>query len=478
MSDGTSQGTRMLKDITPGPGGSVNADSVVYKGAVYFVANDGLHGSELWKSDGTEGGTVLVADVNPGSQGSVHELVIYRNEIAFIADDGVHGSEIWTSDGTTQGTRLAFETVPGPGSLYPYDLFVAGDMLYFTAYDPDIEEALWRTDGTQAGTIILTDSTNADSWFSANDFVALGNRVFFRGDSDAAGYEPWISDGTVAGTHMIKDIRPGYNGSFYYGDVSAALGGFVYFSASDGVHGEDLYRTDGTEAGTVLVKDINPGSSVSGIGSMVVLDGTLYLTAGPSAYHANQLWKSDGTEQGTVPVATDLGGFWDALDASTGALLFSAWDPDHGFELWRSDGTTRGTVLVQDLYPGLLGSQPRGFAALGDRVYFAADDRNAGIEPWVARSAIVLARPEVAIRDLINDVWKLGLPFGISTSLGAKLDAAAQAVSRGRTGDALRGLEAFDKSVDAMTPRWIAPAAAADLKEFATEIAGLLDPIP
>src|SRR4051812_4954434 len=34
-------------------------------GLLYFTANDGSNGQELWKSDGTVAGTQLVKDINP-----------------------------------------------------------------------------------------------------------------------------------------------------------------------------------------------------------------------------------------------------------------------------------------------------------------------------------------------------------------------------------------------------------------------------
>jgi ELWxxDGT repeat protein len=74
-SDGTADGTYMLKNINEEPGAvayhSYPARFFVTDDLLYFVANDGVHGAELWQTDGTTDGTVMTADIwASGNQGS------------------------------------------------------------------------------------------------------------------------------------------------------------------------------------------------------------------------------------------------------------------------------------------------------------------------------------------------------------------------------------------------------------------------
>ena len=62
---------------------------------LFFVDDSGQSGHELWRSDGTAAGTFAVKDVNPGAVGSNPEyLTNVGGALYFIANDGVHGRAV------------------------------------------------------------------------------------------------------------------------------------------------------------------------------------------------------------------------------------------------------------------------------------------------------------------------------------------------------------------------------------------------
>lgn len=59
--------------------------------------DDGTTGRELWTSDGTESGTAILLDIYPGAAWSdPNELSIQGGTLFFAADDGQRGNELYT----------------------------------------------------------------------------------------------------------------------------------------------------------------------------------------------------------------------------------------------------------------------------------------------------------------------------------------------------------------------------------------------
>src|SRR5262245_40287404 len=140
-SDGTEAGTVLVKDIAPGPAWSSPVFLYDANGTLFLQANDGATGTELWKSDGTEAGTVRVKDIWPGS-GSSHPssgggFLFLNGTLFFAADDGRTGFELWKSDGTEAGTVRVKDIRPDirPGSVgsTPQQFVDVNGTLFFRA---------------------------------------------------------------------------------------------------------------------------------------------------------------------------------------------------------------------------------------------------------------------------------------------------------------------------------------------------------
>jgi ELWxxDGT repeat protein len=301
----------------------------------------------------------LVSDIRPGGQSSYPDaFAIVGNELFFAANDGTHGEELWKSDGTANGTVLVKDIRPGSGGSGINNPIVVGNTMFFKANDGVHGTELWKSDGTANGTVLVKDIHNTSN--SGIDMMApLGNKIFFKADDGIHGSEPWVSDGTPSGTYMLKDMRVGTAGSSVA--YSIYFDGKVYFRGYNSTYGSEIWHTDGTTNGTQLFKDVRSGQAGNSMGPMIVADDRFYFKA--RGQYGTTLFVSDGTANGTQEVmmpngTTDQYGSIDVLAAAGSNLFFSAWggtaasgDRYTGQELWFTNGTENGTIKM-DLLPG------------------------------------------------------------------------------------------------------------------------------
>jgi ELWxxDGT repeat protein len=175
-------------------------------GTLFFTADDGTTGDELWRSDGTAAGTVLVKDIAPGaSESHPGFLTNVNGTLFFTAEDGTHGRELWKSDGTPAGTVLVRDINPGSASSSPSNLTAVNGMLFFTAIDDMGIWKLWQSDGTAAGTVVITD-------LEASSLTNVNGTLFFAAIDGIHGQELWT---------LVNDAPPPTVGSTVIANGSA-----------------------------------------------------------------------------------------------------------------------------------------------------------------------------------------------------------------------------------------------------------------
>ena len=84
----------MIKDINPTGDGNPYSFSLL-SDIVFFTAKNDAGNAELWKTEGTAESTVMVADINPAAGSFVSEITNFDGTLFFKANDGTHGTELW-----------------------------------------------------------------------------------------------------------------------------------------------------------------------------------------------------------------------------------------------------------------------------------------------------------------------------------------------------------------------------------------------
>jgi len=356
----------------------------------FFIANDGVHGRELWVSDGTTAGTRMVKDIRPGADdASIARLTEFNGKVAFSASDGAAFEALWISDGTEAGTQMVRDI--SPTSENPIFVGVSGTKIYFTATTSTFGRELWVSDGTNSGTFMVADINPGTASSDVQKGIGWNGKFYFYGSNAAKNGHLYVTDGTMGnftqltlGDNFPESVLLDYDMIVYKNQL--------YFTWHTYANGRELWVTDGTIGGTRLFADMNPktsgGSAVSTWPSHFdVLNDTLlffaYAENSGLGGSGKSLWKTTGGTPEVVAHVTYSANM-DRMVLMNGKYYFPGRTANTNFSLWSTDGTTAGTSEVSSAVEPDAWYYSNKVAVIGTKLVFQGRDTAGGYEPWVS----------------------------------------------------------------------------------------------
>jgi len=235
----------------------------VHDGDIYFEGSgdgNGTNNRELYVYDGVSA-PQMVAEINSVGSSDPDWMTSFNGKLYFAADDGIHGRELWAYS-STDGAYLVKDIFPGdqnddgisiPGGIAtegankftPYD-----GKLYFKASSSSNEiDHLWVTDGTAQGTTLVSDFTTCLYCYDAmvDNLTVLDNKLYFYGRGNYESSEQWLgmwvydtSDETtprpIPGAFQGQYALQAFGGELIFRGWDPGGGGYAGIVSSDGIN--------------------------------------------------------------------------------------------------------------------------------------------------------------------------------------------------------------------------------------------------
>lgn len=335
------------------PNGHLTSDLIELDERVYFVADDVVHGQELWVTDGTPSGTKRVTDfgyaIPFGSFQGRDDIALVGKDLFFLATDGLAPTTLWRSDGSPTSTRLAMEALEGceaPAS----GLSNVASRISFAQWCDDSGYELRALDPQTGNASILLDACAGTCDGDPSRPTRVGSHTLFEaGIWDDR--ELYVTDGTPAGTSRISDVAGGGSHAGWFPWLPALYGGRVWFPASSSSSGFELYSTAFEPGSTRLETDLVSRAASSSPFLLAPLgDGIVFWRC---TDFEKRISRSNGESMDLIDLAASPGVCYDAWSNDESLIvgervLFVRRESDS--QIWGTDGTVAGTSPLYQLY--------------------------------------------------------------------------------------------------------------------------------
>jgi ELWxxDGT repeat protein len=406
--------TSLVADINPGTADAVgivfgfsqrNQFMVAFNNALYFQADDGKSGAELWRVAG--GAPSQVEDLAGGPQGSgPHAFAVFQNTLYFAASTKPTGEELFKYDGSS--ISLAAEMTAGPEGGETKALTEYNGALYFTRDSPTAGQQVWRFNGSTA---VLVPAINGiagsvDDWsHTEQPFVVFKNRLYFVKETPLPEhYELWAYDGSAV--TKIKALTGGQNivsYGFHLGVFKDALYFGVVVPAVDPFDQDELWRYTGQGAAIKVATLPGNAFSFSQPGHFQTYKQKLYFRAGSGFFRFDGSMLQDlfaGTG-GTPYYPREMSSF-PAADKIYLTGFENEWIST---EPYTFDGSS--AYVLKDIMPATAtpytGSFPTDAVDVGGTLYFYAKDDTHGRELWQATAKGI---PMLECYIVVAPIWE------------------------------------------------------------------------